>query len=484
MRFPALLAFGLLLAAGCTQPAETPTTTPPPPTPTVAEGLLLSNATGDALSPLLAPPALAQLQATWLPIGSDAREPTLEVDSKGTVFYAARDYSGGSLPPATGTQTPVLRSDDGGLTWTEVSPMLPTGDRFPPTSGDPMIYLDPWTDRLFQVEQIDIACHTLSYTEDQGATWTTNPRACSTPPADHQTVVAGPSSLGVALPLYPNVVYVCVNQLAASSCSRSLDGGLTFTGPHLVYPDAALPTEAQAGCVAGGLHGHALVGPDGTVYLPRNYCGLPYVAVSKDDGLTWARSPVAAMDALGSDPSMAFDATGRVYYAWLAGDHRIHLVHSDDAGASWSPPTIVSPPEVRAANLPSIVAGDDGRLAVLYMGTTQDLGQKESDPELTWGGYISVSHDAANATATWATVRANPQGDVLKRGYCSEGRCGLVRDFLDIAVAPDGSVYGAFVDACVEACDTEAKDLGEGNANVGYVARVEAALYATPKAAA
>jgi hypothetical protein len=136
---------------------------------------------------------------------------------------------------------------------------------------------------------------------------------------------------------------------------------------------------------------------------------------------------------------------------------------------------------VKAANLPAIAAGDDGRIVLAYMGTEQDLPDDDADANLTWDGYVTVTLDAAAPVPTFATVRANPDGDVLKRGYCTSGRCGLVRDFIDAAIAPDGTAWAAFVDACLRPdeprateqtdCNTEAEDLGEGNGNLAYAAR-------------
>lgn len=200
----------------------------------------------------------ARVRVEWLPVaGMDGREPTIALDSEGRLFYAARDYSGGQTPPVSATQTPVMLSTDDGATWTDVSPRLPTGDREPPRSGDPMVVADPWTDRVFQIELYDLVCNWLVYTDDAGASWTGNPKACSSLVVDHQTIGSGPSSTGMELPVYPNVVYVCVNQIADSHCSRSLDGGLTFGTFHLVFPGVN-----EEGQFCGGIHGHVLVAPD------------------------------------------------------------------------------------------------------------------------------------------------------------------------------------------------------------------------------
>jgi hypothetical protein len=345
-----------------------------------------------------------------------------------------------------------------------------------------MVVADPWTDRIFQIELYDLVCNWLVYTDDGGESWVGNPKACSSLVVDHQTIGAGPSSTGVDLPVYPNMVYVCVNQIADSHCSRSLDGGITFSSYHLVFPGVN-----QDGDVCGGIHGHVLVAPDGTVYLPRAYCDHAYVGVSRDDGLTWELMDVdGGHGEYGNDPNMAFDAAGNVYYAFTGQDGVVYVTWTGDSGATWSEPVRASPPGLGFANHPSITAGDDGRVGLVFLATEGDM---DSGPESwTWNSYMGVSLDATSASPTFATVRANDAEDPVYRGDCRSIRCGYVREFLDASVAPDGSFWGAFVDACLteeEAkydgpgdCNTQAGDYGEGNGHLGYVGHLTgASLY-------
>lgn len=456
-----------------------------PPTTSPRDDLWLHRA-GELLSAAELPvtlASLAALDADWRSVGGmDAREPTVAVTADGAVFYAARDYSGGQTPPVSGSQTPIMRSLDGGLTWEDVSPRLPTGDREPPRSGDPMVVADPWTDRVFQIELYDLVCNWLVYTDDGGDSWTGNAKACGPLVVDHQTIGAGPPSLPTTVPVgYDNVVYVCVNQIADSHCARSLDGGLTFETFQLVFPGVT-----PEGCFAGGIHGHVLVDPTGTVYLPREYCERPFVGISRDDGLTWALVDVSSgIGASDQDPNMAFDDAGNVYYLFIGEDEQAYVVRSSDQGATWSEPVRVTPPGITAANHPSITAGSDGRIGFVFTGTTTPdppLGEPSSDDawnEVVWSSYMGVSLDATSDTPTFAVTRVSPAEDWVYRGDCTHQRCGFMREFMDATVAPDGSFYGAFVDACLaedepreragQDCNTEAGDYGEGNGHLGYV---------------
>lgn len=481
MRFFGILLVTLALFAGCLGGADPSPSKGPDPSDggpdgrwVHRDGKLLATSAG-----------LPNLSAEWLPVGGyDGREPTVGVDSKGNLYYAARDYSGGKTPPLSATQTPIMKSSDGGKTWKDVSPRLPTGDREPPRSGDPMVVVDPWTDRIFQIELYDLVCNWLVLSDNGGQSWTGNPKACSSLVVDHQTIGAGPPHAPMpAPPVYRNIVYVCVNQLADSHCSRSLDGGLTFESYHLVYP----------GHECGGIHGHVLVGPDGTVYLPREYCGQGFVAISRDNGLTWELKDVdGGLGEYGNDPNMAFDAAGNIYYAFTGKtEPAVYLTVSKDQGKTWSKPVRASPPNLTFANHPSITAGDDGRIGLVYLGTASKVDNDKVN-NWTWDSFMTVSHDATNETPTFTTLRANPAGDIVFRGNCKNIRCGYIREFLDASVAPDGTFWGAFIDACLtkdkaktgagypaaEDCNTVEANYGAGNGHLAYVGHlVNAGLY-------
>ena len=51
------------------------------------------------------------------------------------------------------------------------------------------------------------------------------------------------------------------------------------------------------------------------------------------------------------------------------------------------------------------------------------------------------------------SVSVNEPSDPLLRGACPQTKCGPVYDFIDVVVAPDDTVWGAFVDGCLTACE-------------------------------
>lgn len=418
----------------------------------------------------------ADVAAATFPLDHDAAEPTIAITSDGTLFYAAATFDNlcGPPNPVLGClpRTDILRSRDRGLTWEDVTPFLPGGvARAHPETGDPMVYVDPTTDRVFDIDQrAVVGSYTVSVSDDLGGSWQGPFVACNEPPCDHQTIVAAkPRTLTTTL--YENVVLVCYNQVHSTTCQRSLDGGMTWqrTAP----PFLGVAPEG----VCGGSVGHLRAAQDGTLYLPKDQCGRPALAITQDDGLTWRVVEVANVVLVGMDPVVQVDRAGNLYYAFLAEeDSHLHLATSVDQGATWSEPVDVTPPGLTAAHLPALAAGDAGRLAIAFVGTDDPEGFERSpevelrDANATWHGYLSIVTDALSPTPTIVTVRVNPLDDPLVRGRCGPGRCPGLTDFIDVAMDPEGRPWAAFVDACSAPC--AAAERVENDMSAGFVATI------------
>ncbi|HYP22350.1 MAG TPA: sialidase family protein, partial [Actinomycetota bacterium] len=208
-------------------------------------------------------PYKGRQQARFYRIGLPAGEPTIAIAENGDMFFPSIDVD--SSPP---NHVEVVRSKDEGKTWEIVSPNLAGAANSHPISLDPYVWADRDTDRIFNLD-LTVACSLMSFTDDLGETWTTNPLACGRPVNDHHTLFGGPPATSTTVG-YPNVLYYCWNDVASSSCSKSIDGGLTwsatgspaFTG---VQPTAGDDGEPPPFC--GGLHGHGVVGRDGAIFL-------------------------------------------------------------------------------------------------------------------------------------------------------------------------------------------------------------------------
>jgi hypothetical protein len=416
------------------------------------------------------------LQTVIHQVGREAAEPTLGVNKDGTAFYAAATFDGAAqiLP-----RTLVMRSRDGGVTWQSVSPELPPPLKSePPVNGDPMVYVDVDTGRVFSLDTYDADCMWLLYSDDEGASWSRNPIVCDVTPAvtDHQTIFTGPPPPGLdpALLLYPNVLYTCFNTVASTNCLRSFDGGLTFSKAGFPYTgmepdnlDAPFPFFGVPG-FCGGLTTHLRTDAQGRVFLPAGRCGLPSIAVSEDGAMTWERIFVSRQVPLpgvagvpGGDNehenTTAVDAAGNLYMTWWDHNDRLpYLATSRDHGRTWSQPLMIAPPGVQEVNFPTIDAGDEGRIVLHFPGTTV---ADRSDGRRPWNLYQVVSTNALDPDPLFVFTSANDPAEPIHRGNCGPGRCAGMFDFLDVVVppaeAPDFAqgFWAAGVDTCRAECE-------------------------------
>lgn len=387
-------------------------------------------------------------EALFWRTGYGSWEPSMGIAPDGTIFTSARNSN---IDPG------IARSRDGGKTWDRVNP---EGHK---ASLDPFVWVDPKTGRIFSSD-IDAApglCVPISHSDDQGDTWTTT-RGCGV--TDHQNMFGGPAPEGTPQPEgYENVFYYCAisggtlsDTSTITECLKSLDGGLTFTKTG-IQPAYGLREGPGGEGFCNGAAGHGTVGPDGTIYLPRGWCDNPYIAISRDQGATWKQVEVSKdlpLPSFSHEAGVAVDRDGNVYYTWVAAkDDRARLSISRDGGETWSEPKDVTPPGVEevSAFAPHVDVGDPGKIAMVFMGTTDP----EVDEATGWNAYMIESFNALDEDPTFYAAPANdPATNALWKGSCDDLRCGNIGDFLDVAVAPDGTAWTALVDSCPTADDT------------------------------
>jgi len=256
-----------------------------------------------------------------------------------------------------------------------------------------------------------------------------------------------------ALGAYPNAVYYCSQNIVialGSFCGRSDDAGLTFNPSMHVL---------GAGSPCGSITGHLKVAPDGTVYLPQNSCTRPDgvqgqgMAVSTDNGQTWSYSVVPDSTAKplnhGTDPSIGIGSGGSVYFGYEAGDGHPRIAVSHDQGLTWSPSVDVGASYgIQNSKFPEVVAGDDDRAAIAFLGTTSAGDDQAASFPGVWYLYVAYTYDGGQ---TWTTVNATP-GDPVQRGCIWNGggsnACRNLLDFNDASVDSSGRVLVAYTDGC------------------------------------
>jgi hypothetical protein len=441
-----LLALGCALAllmTGCLSGSQnlSPTGPPAPGLPAVVvhrAGAVLPVSAEQLLG--TAPAVVEKL------LGTRGGEPNIGVTSKGSIFITSGDF--------------VMKSTDKGDTWTRsyefgnVHNNATPQTRDPVRNSDPMLWVDPVTDRVFAPFMWPtLLCAEGVWSDDDGATWFDRPMDCGLPVNDHQKLATGPYTMdSPLLPLkgsYPNVVYFCYNKLVSTNCAVSTDGGLSFPLDNVVTMDC------------GGINGHPTAAPNGTVFIGLSEgCADTYVARSFDNGMSWELLKLHT-DGLGqaeADPEVAVTPDGTSYYFWRATeDHRVYVVRSADAFSSITKPFLVSPPDVTSTRFVAMDAGDDGKLAFAYLGTRDsDARAGEVNDLARWHLFMTFTTDAEAAEPTFTTVQVTPADDPVQVGYQWESGGGdpgrNLLDFIDLVIAKDGRAYAAFTDGCTKDC--------------------------------
>jgi hypothetical protein len=414
------------------------------------------------------------------------------------------------------------------VTWDDTkSPPKPTITEVTPitsdiTSLDPILSVDARTGRTF-VSQLTLACSLMSYSDDDGASWTPSEGCGPGALFDHQAVGVGPAHAPLTDPIYPGVVYYCAQNGFSGACATSLDGGLTFGNAVPAYntpindvsdPD---PTFAAEGGACSALHGHMKIGPDGTAYLALKGCGgqptvenltntefwggEPSLSVSTDNGLTYTVHRVpGGQNQDESDPSVSIGRGdkvpgGRIYFGWEDGTNPSateygvtsvpKIATSTDQGKTWTTPVDVSAGlGIRNVQFPEVVAGDDDRAAFAWLGTNaigDDQHNGFNGPDgnpAVWHMYISTTYDGG---VTWNTLDATPR-DPVQRGcvdlqgtsnktvtdnnICDQRN---MLDFNDMTVDKHGRVLVAYADGCIDKCVHDKKE--SSMAKRGYILR-------------
>jgi hypothetical protein len=387
-------------------------------------------------------------------MGNSAGEPTIGVNwDSGNAFFLAA------------LQTLRVKWDDTAspapATWQDVSA--------PNTSLvtlDPILFTDSdagpnRTNRTFVSELLGKAS-AMSFTDDDGASWTISQGSGINSGVDHQTIGGGPYAKNpdgslkggaVQIPgpngkIYPNATYYASQDVGLAEIARSDNGGFTF-GP-------AIPMWTLVQC--DGLHGHIKVAPDGTVYVPNKSCGGKQgVAVSEDNGLSWSIRTVDGSTSGDTDPSVGIGADGTVYFGYADGDGHARVAVSHDRGATWQNVQDVGAMQgVQNTVFPAVVGGDSNRAAFFFLGSTS-AGANGRATDLTfpgtWYGYIATTYDGG---VTWVTANATPN-DPVQRGVvctqgttCPDGTRNLL-DFNDVTVDKQGRVLAAYADGCTTA---------------------------------
>ena len=334
--------------------------------------------------PKPAAPKLSFGKPTFIDKSRAGGEPVSQVAQDGSIIVSA--HAGTTHiykdPTAVGgagdflgsyyNQTLNWRSTDGGKTWTYVGVAgAPIGPHSPTSTGfsDPDLTMDA-AGNIYNVE-IDLANVAVFASPDDGQSWPiANPIAAS---GDRPWLVAAE----------PNEVFLYVN--LPKQLWRSTDGGVTWL-PVQQDGQGGLPVSSKM--VVDPLN------PKDGLIGPTDSGG---VAISEDDGVTWqAYNEVRLGDSTQFFGAIAADRAGWVYSAAAGGysgsndtdpNGEVTYSYFDRQTRKWAAPVEIPIPEGDAL-WPWVVAGDDGRLAIVWYQTHG----KNSDKFYIYTAYTTNAH--------------------------------------------------------------------------------------------
>lgn len=326
-------------------------------------------------------------------------------------------------------------SDDGGATWTAVTPPLPEGTE--PCAASPEATPCPFApDVAFGP---DATLYVL-YVELQGA-GNTPARLWLSTSSDGGRTLEAPVQVAGALTFQPRVAVapdgtvhltwlqadnVALNRLVGPApivASRSTDGGQTFSEP-LAISDPARERVGAASPVIDS-NGDVVVLYQDFTGDRRDFENLegppaeePFALVvtrSDDGGASFSpgvelESGVVATKRflvfLPEHPSLAAGPNGTLYAAWHGssnGDDDVFLRRSDDGGASWGQAVRVNDNPIGDGThqyLPKVAVAPGGRVDVLFYDRRLDPGNVMTD------AYLATSGDKG---ATFTNLRVSSQ---------------------------------------------------------------------------
>jgi len=174
-----------------------------------------------------------------------------------------------------------------------------------------------------------------------------------------------------------------------------------------------------------------------------------------------------------SDPSVGIGANNTAYFGYVGADGKPGVATSRD-GTTWTDQQSVgSEFGIKNAVFPTMVAGDDDRAALAYLGTPTDGNyQDTANFKGVWHLYISTTYDGGK---TWQTSDATPNDPVQRGSICTSGTtCGNDRnllDFIDSTIDSHGRIEVGYADGCISACVTDSthtSGAGPADAQAAY----------------
>lgn len=386
-------------------------------------------------------------------------EPSLDVAPDGALYIAAPDGAGVRTPSslgAAGTGGSLLwRSDDKGAHWKFLGSFdVPTGGG----DSDVVVARDG---AVYGSGLSYVACSTVARSTDRGETFVPVP-------------IAGCGQVPLSNDRQWNALDG--NDTLYTVIGDTFDGTIdlirsTVTNPAVIPSKQITLTDVADYQWPGTI---AVDQRNGTAYTvwqttgspnecDATKCTVPASSVRPDRimisalarGATAAPAPIEVasreFDTYDSFVANAVDRAGRVYVVWSERHPSIDqtwvmLASSNDSGRSWTAPIKVNQTPL-TTTFPWVTAGDDGRIAVSYYGTSATGSSPQRvDTSATWQVWSAFSTDGGKTFSEYRTTRDMNVGQICTNGDgCTAGGRNLL-DFFETAVDADGCLLTSFTD--------------------------------------
>jgi hypothetical protein len=335
----------------------------------------------------------------------------------------------------------ISKSVDGGATWFspgmngaagEVSVSTDrqwlTGDR---SGANQTIYM--WEHEFFtQVLRMNALTNDTVWSPF--ASGMTDPELIAPPGSTLENTVPGP-------PFVDPVTHQVYGFLSASTVTTNIVGAPAGKLPNVWEADGA--GTFTSGVPPGPFTNHPVF--KGVIDSPTN------------------PAPPAGSATIGSNTANLFngatiDRAGNIYATWATpsgrtGLYDVWFASSHDHGHTFYGPFKINPAGVQA-NMPWIAAGDNGRVDIVYYGTsgTQDPTTSTSD---AWNVFFAQSLNAADREPVFSVAQASDHimhvGPICNIGIlCSplptDPPSRQLLDFFQVAIGPDGLANIAYAD--------------------------------------
>lgn len=401
-------------------------------------------------------------------LANQTAEPSIAVGPDGTEYIVAPDGPGVRTPSQLGSSgfggSLVWRSTDHGRTWASL------GNYDVPTGGDDTDIAVAPDGTLYASGLSAVACSTVSRSTDRGENWTPMPIAgCGREPLinDRQwTATYGNSivytAIGDTIDAQVDLVRSVVDgPVVVPSTTMQLSQTADYQWPGTVNVDQRTGTAYTVWNTQGAPNdcdqapGASKCAPaEASTKTPDRI----EISVLPNGSSTPPKPRVVAsrkFDTFDSFVADAVDRAGTIYVVWTERHPTVKatwtmLSRSSDGGRHWSAPVKVNRTPLTTA-FPWVTAGDGGRIAVSYYGTSAGGNSPQTVPtSATWRVYSSYSTDGGRHFREYATTGVMNNGAICTSGTdCAAGSRNLL-DFFETAMDARGCLVTAFADNTVD----------------------------------